>query len=141
LTCVIEAFIRLTYKLNLDQPHLKAISGMQTMDKQTRRGFISRSGTLIATTATVGLTQSALSQDHSDHGSVGGGLRVSTGTEKTCATCRFWGGMRRLDKDKSEITAQSMGWCNNPDSPNYSKLTQADHQMKKPGIWEKWSVL
>ena len=111
------------------------------MDGQTRRGFISRSGALIAATAPAGVSQSALSQDHSDHGGRGDGLIVSTSSEKTCATCRFWGGMRRVDKDKSEIATQSMGWCNNPDSPNYSKLTQADHQMKKPGIWEKWSVL
>jgi hypothetical protein len=111
------------------------------MDEQTRRGFISRSGVLIATTAAVGVSQPALSQDHSHHGGMGDGLRISTSAEKTCATCRFWGGMRRVDEDKAEITTQSMGWCNNPDSPNYSKLTQADHQMKKPGIWEKWSVL
>jgi hypothetical protein len=111
------------------------------MNEQTRRRFISRSGTLIATTAAMGLTQSAVSQDHSQHGGAGDGLRVSTSLEKTCATCRYWGGMRRVAKDKSEVTTQSMGWCNNPDSPNFSKLTQADHQMKKPGIWEKWSVL
>jgi hypothetical protein len=111
------------------------------MNEHTRRRFISGSGALLATTATVGLSQSALSQDHSHHDSPGDGLKVSTSLEKTCATCRYWGGMRRVAKDKSEITAQSMGWCNNPDSPNYGKLTQADHEMKKPGIWEKWSVL
>ena len=102
---------------------------------------MARSGTLIATTATAGLTQSAVSQDHSGHGGMGDGLRISTNTEKTCATCRFWGGMRKVDTDKSEIVTQSMGWCNNPDSPNHSRLTRADHEMKKPGIWEKWSVL
>jgi hypothetical protein len=111
------------------------------MNEHTRRRFISRSGTLIATTAAVGFSKAAVSEEHSHHVATGDGLIVSTSLEKTCATCRYWGGMRRLAKDKSEITTQSMGWCNNPDSPNYTKLTQADHQMKKPGIWEKWSVL
>ncbi len=49
--------------------------------------------------------------------------------------------MRKVSGDRKEVFAQSMGWCNNPDSPNYQKLTSADHQMKKPGIWKKWAAL
>ena len=44
-------------------------------------------------------------------------------------------------EDKKTVVAQSMGWCNNPDSPNYQKLTMADHQMKKVGVWKKWHVI
>ena len=41
-----------------------------------------------------------------------------------------------------EVIAQSMGWCNNPDSPNYQKLKTADpDEMKKPGVWKKWPAL
>jgi hypothetical protein len=49
--------------------------------------------------------------------------------------------MRKVSKDKATVTAQSMGWCNNPDSPNYQKLTMADHEMKKTGVWKKWAAL
>jgi hypothetical protein len=40
-----------------------------------------------------------------------------------------------------QVIAQSMGWCNNPDSPNHQKLTEANHHMKKAGVWQKWAVL
>jgi hypothetical protein len=104
--------------------------------KQGAESWISRPGAILCSAA-----HSALAQDHGSHGGAGDGLKIGASVEKTCATCRYWGGMRRLSADKSEVTSQSMGWCNNPDSPNHAKLTQADHQMKKPGIWEKWSIL
>jgi hypothetical protein len=66
---------------------------------------------------------------------------VDAAAENTCATCQFWGGMRKISDDKTTLTAQSMGWCNNPSSPNHQKLTAADHRMKKPGIWTKWPAL
>ena len=49
--------------------------------------------------------------------------------------------MRKISADRKQVIAQSMGWCNNPDSPNHQKLTAADHQMNKPGIWKKWPAL
>lgn len=49
--------------------------------------------------------------------------------------------MRKLSEDKSQVVAQSMGWCNNPESPNHAKLTAPDHLMAKPGIWKKWSAI
>lgn len=111
------------------------------MHEKTRRGFITVSGTLLATTAVAGLPGQALAGEHSHPGTQGDGLNTSADAENLCATCRFWGGMRKVNSDGTEVTAQSMGWCNNPDSPNHQKLTAADHQMKKPGIWQKWSVL
>jgi hypothetical protein len=49
--------------------------------------------------------------------------------------------MRKVSKDKTMVTAQSMGWCNNPNSMNYQNLTPADKVMKKTGIWKKWSAI
>ena len=49
--------------------------------------------------------------------------------------------MRRVSDDGANVVAQSMGWCNNPDSPNKGNLTAADHHMKKTGVWKKWAVL
>jgi hypothetical protein len=111
------------------------------MVDETRRGFLADSGKLIAATALGGVSGAALGEEMSHHGGSGDGLSVSAEAEKTCATCRFWGGMRRVSDDKTQVVTQSMGWCNNPDSPNHTKLTAADHEMLKPGIWEKWSVL
>lgn len=39
------------------------------------------------------------------------------------------------------MLAQSMGWCNNPRSPNHGKLTPGDHEMNVSGVWQKWPVL
>jgi len=39
------------------------------------------------------------------------------------------------------VIAQSMGWCNNPDSRNYRKLTMPDYRMEKVGTWTKWAAL
>jgi hypothetical protein len=49
--------------------------------------------------------------------------------------------MRKVSNDKKQVLTQSMGWCNNPASPNHQKLTEAAHQMTKPGVWKKWAVL
>lgn len=116
------------------------------MNDETRRRFIAGSGKLLAVTAVtavtgLSVTGTAQAEEHAHHGGSGEGLVVSIAAGKTCATCRFWGGMRKVSDDKGSVTAQSMGWCNNPDSPNYQNLTSADHLMKKPGIWQKWSVL
>ena len=111
------------------------------MSDQTRRGFIAGSAAMLATTSVVGLAGSAVGAEHAHHAGSGDGLSVSAAAKNLCGTCRFWGGMRKVSGDGTEVTAQSMGWCNNPDSPNHQKLTAADHQMQKPGIWQKWSVL
>ena len=85
------------------------------------------------------MSGSLLAEQHPHHG--GAGLVISAAAQKTCATCQYWGGMRKLSTDKGQVTAQSMGWCNNPASPNYQKLTEADHEMTKPGVWKKWDLL
>jgi L,D-peptidoglycan transpeptidase YkuD (ErfK/YbiS/YcfS/YnhG family) len=49
--------------------------------------------------------------------------------------------MRKLSDDRGKVVAQSMGWCNNPESMNHNRLTAADHKMQKTGIWKKWGVI
>ena len=80
------------------------------------------------------------SEEQHQHGS-GHGLVIDAAMKDTCATCQFWGGMRKVSEDKKQVITQSMGWCNNPDSPNHRKLTAAEHKMKKAAIWKKWDVL
>ena len=110
------------------------------MNDESRRGFLAAtSKLLVGATALGSLTAHAAEEQHQS-GS-GDGLVVDAALESRCATCQFWGGMRKVSDDKKQVIAQSMGWCNNPDSPNHQKLTAADHHMKKPGVWTKWTVL
>jgi hypothetical protein len=59
--------------------------------------------------------------------------------EGVCATCRFWGGTRRAAEDKKTVFCQSLGWCNNPDSPNYQTMTTPETGPMK--TWKKWEAL
>lgn len=110
------------------------------MSFETRRRFLAASGKLIVGTVALGSIAALASEEHEHEGS-GHGLALDATSENICATCQFWGGMRKISDDKKEVVAQSMGWCNNPESPNHQKLTTADHQMKKAGIWKKWAAL
>jgi hypothetical protein len=108
----------------------------------SRRRFLSSSIKLFAGTAALTSTHVfTMTHEHHSHGSEKDGITVPSYVINTCGTCEFWGGMRKVSEDKNTIKAQSMGWCNNPDSPNYQNLTSVDHVMKKSGIWKKWSVL
>ena len=44
-----------------------------------------------------------------------------------CGTCEFWGGPRRVLEDSKTLTITALGWCNNPASPNYQKMTSPEH--------------
>ncbi len=72
------------------------------------------------------------------HGSADGYVMDSTVT-KHCATCEFWGGPRRLSQDRKSITITGLGWCNNPESLNYQKLTSPEHGPMD--AWKKWQLI
>ena len=110
------------------------------MNDESRRSFLAATGKLLVGAAALGSLTAHAAEEHS-HGGSGHGLVVDATLDSRCATCQFWGGMRKVSEDKKQVITQSMGWCNNQDSPNYQKLTAADHHMKKPGIWKKWAVL
>jgi len=112
------------------------------MSVESRRSFLATSGKLLVSTVALGSIAAHAAQAHEQmHGGPGDGLAVDAASRDICGTCQFWGGMRKISEDKKQVIAQSMGWCNNPDSPNHQKLTPADHQMKKPGVWKKWPAL
>ena len=86
------------------------------MGQANRRQFLGKTGKLLSIAA------------------LGGGFAASTAnaglkyempstTEGKCATCRYWGGIRKLSKDGKSIISQSLGYCNNPESHNYHKTT------------------
>jgi anaerobic selenocysteine-containing dehydrogenase len=108
----------------------------------SRRKFLATSGKLLVSMFALGSIAAHATAEHAHmRGGSEDGLAVDATSKDICGTCQFWGGMRKISDDKKEVIAQSMGWCNNPDSPNYQKLTAADHEMKKPGIWKKWPAL
>ena len=109
------------------------------MSENTRRKFLTTSVALVAGSAALGAS-SVIAGSHGGHGE-GMGMKIAADTKDTCATCQFLGGMRKVSKDKSMVTAQSMGWCNNPESMSYQKMTNADKKMQKTGIWKKWAAL
>ena len=109
------------------------------MSDNSRRKFLTSAVALAAGSTVLGSTN-AIAGSHGGHGE-GMGMKIAADTKDTCATCQFWGGMRKVSKDKGMVTAQSMGWCNNPESMSYQKLTNADKKMKKTGIWQKWTAL
>lgn len=110
------------------------------MSLESRRRFLANSGKLLIGSIALGSLATHASEEH-EHGGSGHGLVIDAQSENNCGTCQFWGGMRKISDDRKSVIAQSMGWCNNPDSPNHQKLTAADHQMKKPGIWTKWPAI
>jgi hypothetical protein len=64
---------------------------------------------------------------------------MSTDVTGRCGTCRFWGAMRQLSEDGESVLVQSMGWCNNPKSANYRKLTTAESGPMP--AWERWELI
>lgn len=111
------------------------------MSSEGRRDFLASTGRLLLGTVALGSMAGYAAAEEHKHGGAGDGHRIDSTSEDTCATCEFWGGMRKVSDDKKAVVAQSMGWCNNPDSPNHQKLTMAGHEMKKPSIWKKWAAL
>ena len=112
------------------------------MSDNDRRKFLGNSAKILLGASALGSAGAFAMQhgDHEQHAS-GNGLAIDASAKDTCATCQYWGGMRKLSADKSQVIAQSMGWCNNPDSMNHQKLTAADHQMRKTGIWKLWGAI
>jgi len=110
--------------------------------KANRRGFLVKgagvvAGSLLASAALPLLAQGqgmgAMGQ--SDAGS----YTMMSGTDMHCGTCDFWGGPRRLSSDGKTISITGLGWCNNPKSAMFLKITTPDHGPMDS--WKKWGAL
>ena len=120
------------------------------MQKQDRRNFIKKGGAGLAlgVLASTGLAASASGDKqqpdigHTGHSKNMKGMDafvVAANEENICATCSYWGGVRRITEDKQSVQCESLGWCNNPGSYNYQKkTTPVAGPMKK---WKKWEAI
>lgn len=112
------------------------------MDENRRNFAVQMAG--MAALAAAGIGTAKAEEHHHKPGmedGMGEGWKLPSDTKSHCGTCRYWGGMRRITDDKKEVVAVSLGWCNNPDSPNYHKMTPPVHEMTQPNTWTKWDAL
>ncbi len=118
------------------------------MHGDDRRSFL-KVGSAALTAGVLGsLGGTAAAAEHGAHMRRGGELKSEKGADAfvvkadergICATCRFWGGIRRASEDKKTVYCESLGWCNNPASPHYqSKTTPVTGPMD---TWKKWEAL
>lgn len=104
--------------------------GCTMKQKSSRRSFIRRTGQLVVG----GVLGVAVSRANAT-----AGFDMSSSTQGKCATCKFWGGIRRVSQDGQTVTAESLGWCNNPESKMYQKTTTPETGPMKS--WRKWDAL
>jgi hypothetical protein len=113
------------------------------MHDENRRKLLRDSGAILTAGVLGGFAAGAQAADeHTAHkpGPKGVAAVVIDATAtKICATCRYWGGTRRVTEDKKSIHCESLGWCNNSTSPNYQRMTTPT--MGPMDAWRKWEAL
>jgi hypothetical protein len=112
------------------------------MHNENRRKALKRGGVILAggMLGCVGVNAIAAKHEGDMKGAKGvPAVVVGADREGICATCRFWGGIRRASEDKKTVNSESLGWCNNPDSHNYQKMTTPVTGPMKS--WRKWEAL
>lgn len=103
----------------------------------TRRRLIGSGAAAVAAAVTAGSAMAAEPMGHEMPGSRDAdGIRFKK-DEKACATCAFWGGLRKVEKGGG-VLATTLGVCGNPKSANYQKMTEPTHVMPQ---WTKWPAL
>lgn len=110
------------------------------MSSMERRAFLGKGAGMLVAGALGGVAVNAVAGPHSNHAAMSMGnenvFGMSASTGGKCGTCAFWGGKRRLSRDGKVVEIDGLGWCNNPDSHNYQKVTSPD-SGPMPG-WKKW---
>jgi hypothetical protein len=112
------------------------------MHNEYRRRLITLGGSGLAACALLGTGLGVRAAEHEGHQHPAKGVAafVVDATETgVCATCRFWGGQRRVSEDKKSVHCETLGWCNNADSHHYQAMTTPDTGPMKS--WKKWEAL
>ena len=113
------------------------------MHDTMRRNLLRQSGSLMTVGMLGALATTAQGADEHSAQKPGpkgvAAVVVDASTVKICATCRYWGGTRRVTEDKKSVHCESLGWCNNAASPNYQRMTTPT--MSPMEAWRKWEAL
>lgn len=107
------------------------------MHDDDRRNILKKGGALLTAGLLGGVASQAMAGEHRYKQMRA--FAVDAGKEGVCATCRFWGGIRRAAEDKKTVYCESLGWCNNPESHNYQRTTTPITGPMKS--WRKWEAL
>ena len=102
-----------------------------------RRTFLTRGGQLIVASVAGGVL--FVADAAAQRRPMAGAYEMSGDTKGKCGTCAFWGGKRRISPDRKTVFVQSLGWCNNPGSPNVEKTTTPE--TGPMDTWRKWEAL
>ncbi|KOR29827.1 hypothetical protein TI03_01285 [Achromatium sp. WMS1] len=105
------------------------------MSNKSRRTFIEQSGKLVLG-AVIGGHIAVAGADEHEHSQLETTVAV---TEERCATCEYWGGIRQISEDGQAVICNGTGWCNNPESRNYRRMTKPN-QGPMPA-WKQWGAL
>jgi len=112
--------------------------------REERRAFLLKACAVAGSMLAVGVVRQAVAAEQEGkemqmgQGGTDGYVMHSNVTQR-CATCEFWGGPRRLAQDGKTITITGLGWCNNPQSANYLKMTSPEHGPM--AVWKKWQLI
>jgi len=116
------------------------------MSQKSRRSFIVQTGQLVVGTLLGAHLTPAGAPEHMgghahEEGEGGSAQEFITPADTTrhCATCQYWGGIRRVSRDRKQVSSQSLGWCNNPKSHHYQQTTTPDTGPMKS--WRRWDAL
>ncbi len=95
------------------------------MPINTRRGFLTTSGKLIVGTAALAAMGAHAAEEHAHHGESGDGHAMDAGSENMCATCQFWGGMRKISEDGKQSRRAEHGLVQQPGEPESPQADRA----------------
>ena len=88
----------------------------------------------------LGARANAAEQDVHPGGTKGvAAVVIDASREGICATCRFWGGTRRVAEDRKSVHAESLGWYKNRESPMFQ--TMRTPESGPMTHWRKWEAL
>lgn len=68
-----------------------------------------------------------------------GGFLTPVEVTGRCATCAYWGGMRRVSEDGKAVVSETLGWCNNPRSHHFRRITTPETGPMES--WKRWEAL
>lgn len=113
-----------------------------TAFSESRRQLLQNGSLAVAGGTLLGFCSRARAEDQGSSPGNGKGLAaVLIGAEREgiCATCQFWGGLRRVAVDGKSVFAESLGWCNNRASPSFQAMRSPESGPMK--AWRKWDAL